>query len=193
VTNLGKDYKQRLGSRPRKGSPRKSSVGLHKGQPARSGTRVVSLHSSLLCARGVGRRLRKLHHARAQSWRMGDPCRCGCRSGLGAHATALPLLPWGSADNAEPRHMETRPCGPSGAPAAAFLTVGELLNRWLVAYHDWRPTPGSRLVPTSTPLMAAASRDAGSRPSSPSMSGRLWRRRAPGKAVAPHQAGGIDF
>ena len=99
----------------------------------------------------------------------------------------------GSADDAEPRHMETRPCGPSGAPAAAFLTVGELLNRWLVAYHDWRPTPGSRLVPTSRPLMAAASRDAGSRPSSPNMSGRLWRRRAPGKAVAPHQAGGIDF
>jgi hypothetical protein len=35
--------------------------------------------------------------------------------------------------------------------SAPFLNVGELLERWLCAHHDWRPAKWAGRAPTSRP------------------------------------------
>jgi hypothetical protein len=80
--------------------------------------------------------------------RVRDPRRCGCRPGVRSDRPALVLV-HGALEDAEERRRELATQFAeyrSIRRAAPFLTVGELLERWLCAQHDWRPStwPGVR-------------------------------------------------
>ncbi len=51
--------------------------------------------------------------------------------------------------------------------AAPFLTVGELLERWVAAQHDWRPPTWVGVRSTSRPSAPTPSPDGGWPPSAP--------------------------
>ncbi len=116
----------------------KSSVTMIKPSCSGGGIRAMSLHSSLLLRAWRGAPARCASAALAcgrSAYRSGSiPCR-GARCGA-------PFAFHGCAEEAE-LHRNELAAGWAEQRAirraAPFLTVGELLEPWLSAHHDWRP------------------------------------------------------